>query len=334
MKSMPTLPKIEFSSFEEINEKRPVALVSSEPIWNIMKERLRLPVVWQDEAVNALESNWAGLLDDVSGEVVYAIGGGLVTDAAKYIAGKKHLPLVSLPTALSVDAFFTDTSGVRVDGCVQYIPAKAPDKVIIDWDVIKQAPPEVRSAGICDVLSIAVGKCDWLFADKLNENPTEMPYFPTIATIADSIMQEAIDCAESAGKGEEKGLKRLLDCLLLQAQLCNQIGHARPEEGSEHYFAYLAENLVGSGRSHGELVGPGILIMAKLQGQDILPLKRALTACQVPLANLPEDIIRKTLTDLPQYVQTHNLPFGIAHRLGEMKEVDCLDLEYLLGPLS
>ncbi|MBU2512635.1 hypothetical protein KJ966_14965 [bacterium] len=29
----------------------------------------------------------------------------MVTDTAKYIAGKKGLPLVSLPTALSVDAF-------------------------------------------------------------------------------------------------------------------------------------------------------------------------------------------------------------------------------------
>jgi len=161
-----------------------------------------------------------------------------------------------------------------------------------------------------------------------------MAYLKTIASIADSILQEAIDCAETAGKGDEKGLKRLLDCLLLQAQLCNQIGHARPEEGSEHYFAYLAENLVSGGRSHGELVGPGILIMAKLQGQDISSLKRALNACHVPLANLSEEVIHKILTDLPRYVQTHNLPFGIAHRLSELNKVHHLELEDILGPLS
>ncbi|MCP4757468.1 MAG: iron-containing alcohol dehydrogenase [Proteobacteria bacterium] len=333
MKSIPALPKIEFVSFEKINEKRPVALVSSEPIWKIMKDRLRLPVVWQGEAVNAVEADWSGLLDDVAGEVVYAVGGGLVADAAKYIAGKKRLPLISLPTTLSVDAFFTWASGVRVDGCVSYIATKTPDKVVIDWKVIEDAPPEVRSAGVCDVLSIAVGKWDWQFAHKHHKNPADMPYSPTIANIAASILEETIDCAESAGKGEKKGLKRLLDCLLLQAQLCNQIGHARPEEGSEHYFAYCAENLVGSGRSHGELVGPGILIMAELQGQDVSPLKRALKACHVPLTNLSEDVIRKTLTNLPQYVRTHNLPFGIAHRIGETKQVRHLDIEKLLGPL-
>ena len=43
----------------------------------------------------------------------------------------------------------------------------------------------------------------------------------------------------AAGTG--RGLKCLYDCLAMEVQLCNQIGHARPEEGSEHYFAYCAE---------------------------------------------------------------------------------------------
>ncbi len=332
MKSIPALPEIDFLSFERIVEKKPVALITSDPVWEIMKHKLCLPVVWQSEAVKAVESDWEKMLDDVKGEVVYAVGGGLVVDAAKYIAGNKRLPLVSLPTALSVDAFFTWASGVRVDGCVQYIMTKAPDRVIIDWEVIRQAPLDIRSAGICDVLSIAVGKWDWRFAHENNKNPPDMPYLPTLASIADSILTEMIDCADAAGKGEKEGMKRLLDCLLLQAQLCNQIGHARPEEGSEHYFAYSAENIAGIGRPHGELVGPGILIMAELQGQDTSPLKRALQACHVPLTNLSADTIRKTLAELPQYVRTHDLPFGIAHRLDGMNQVQNLDLKTLLEP--
>ncbi|MFQ5435295.1 MAG: hypothetical protein ACE5FD_10510 [Anaerolineae bacterium] len=41
----------------------------------------------------------------------------------------------------------------------------------------------------------------------------------------------------------------------MEVQLCNQIGHARPEEGSEHYFAYAVENVMGKGLPHGDLVG-------------------------------------------------------------------------------
>ncbi len=51
----------------------------------------------------------------------------------------------------------------------------------------------------------------------------------------------------------------------MEVQLCNQVGHFRPEEGTEHYFAYAVENEMGHGRPDGDLVGPAILLVAKLQ---------------------------------------------------------------------
>lgn len=50
--------------------------------------------------------------------------GGLVVDAAKYIAIKQGLEVVCLPTALSVDAITAWSSAIRVDGCVEYMPTK------------------------------------------------------------------------------------------------------------------------------------------------------------------------------------------------------------------
>lgn len=64
-----------------------------------------------------------------------------------------------------------------------------------------------------------------------------------------------------------EGLKTLYDCRAMEVQLCNQVGHFRPEEGTEHYFAYAVENEMGHGRPDGDLVGPAILLVAKLQGQ-------------------------------------------------------------------
>ena len=92
-------------------------------------------------------------------------------------------------------------------------------------------------------------------------------------------------------------------------------GHARPEEGSEHYFAYSAENFLGEGLPHGDLVGPGIMNMSKLQGQATEELEAALKSCHIPLDRIPETIIRKTLKNLPEYVRKHNLPYGLAHEL-------------------
>ena len=313
------VPAIEVMPFSEITESRSVILVTGPPAWNAVQNRLRLSIAWRIEPLEATRAHWDALLADAYrlhaplAEVVYAVGGGLVADAAKYIAVRLGLPLVCLPTALSVDAFFTWASGIRQEGCVAYIETKPPDQVVIDFDVLAAAPPSIRAAGICDVLSIATGSWDWRFAEERGQNPPEMAYNASVDHIAAAILQSALDCAEAAGRGDPAGLKHLLDCLVLEVQLCNQIGHARPEEGGEHYFAYAVENALGAGLPHGDLVGPGIVLMAERQGQPVAPLRRALEACAIPLDTIPQAVVESTLRELPDYVRRHHLPYGIAH---------------------
>jgi glycerol-1-phosphate dehydrogenase [NAD(P)+] len=309
------VPQMTFAPLAELQEERPVALVTGEPAWEAVAEGLRLPVAWRAEPREATMDHWQALSADLQGEVVYAVGGGLAADMGKYVAAWRDLPLVCVPTALSVDAFLTWASGVRQSGCVVYVETKPPDRLVIDWDVLGAAPPAIRAAAICDVLSIATGSWDWRLADSKGRNPPEMAYIPWVDRAAAAILQGALDCAEAAGRGDRDGLKGLLDCLVMEVQLCNQIGHSRPEEGSEHYFAYAVENEMGKGLPHGDLVGPGILLMAEKQGQDVAPLRRALEACHIPLESIPERVVERTLCGLPGYVRHHGLPYGIAHEL-------------------
>ena len=72
---------------------------------------------------------------------------------------------------------------------------------------------------------------------------------------------------------------------------------------------------MGTGLPHGDLVGPGIVLMAARQGQEVALLRQALEACHIPLDNIPEPIIESTLHMLPAYVRDHDLPYGIAHEL-------------------
>jgi glycerol-1-phosphate dehydrogenase [NAD(P)+] len=316
---IPNLPISSLSPFSEIDEKRPVILVTSSPAWNSVQDRLRgLRVTSRLEPLEATTTAWDSLLasvQDSPGEVLYSVGGGLVADASKYIAAKLDLPLVVLPTALSVDAFLTAASGIRRDGCVQYISTKVPEHLVLDLDVIAHAPSWIRAAGITDVLSIATGCWDWKFAHEKGRNPAGMEFIPWVYENAQSILSGVMDCAEAAGRGDVQGLKRLYDCLAMEVQLCNQVGHARPEEGSEHYFAYCAEQFIGPGWPHGDLVGPGILLMAERQGQDTHPFEAALKACHIPLDRIPSETIRATIAQLPGYCEKHGLAFGLAHTL-------------------
>jgi glycerol-1-phosphate dehydrogenase [NAD(P)+] len=318
MKTIKNLPTTHLLPLAEIEEARRVLLMTSAPAWRAVQHKLRLPIVAQCSVREATTTHWDELLKPLRGpaaqlEVVYAVGGGLVVDAAKYAAVLLGLPLVCLPTALSVDAFFTAASGIRRNGCVVYIESKAPDSVLLDLEVIAAAPPAIRAAGICDLLSIATGSWDWRFAEERGKNPAGMAYLPWADEIAQSILHAALACAAAAGRGDPAGLKTLYDCLALEVQLCNQIGHSRPEEGSEHFFAYAVENLLGHGLPHGDLVGPGILIAARRQGQASAALEQALTACHSPLDHIPQAVIEQTLRSLPAYCRRHQLWYSRAH---------------------
>ena len=320
------VPGIEFRPLDEIDEQRPVILVTTPGAWEAVQHDMRsLKVSRSTRVQDATAPHWmelaAGLLADrkqLENHVIYAVGGGLAVDAAKYLAHHANLPLISVPTALSVDAFFTWASGVRHAGCVEYLETRPPDKVIMDLDMLAAAPEHLRAAGICDVLSISTGLWDWEYAEEMGRNPEGMELIPWAADAAQAILQGAIECAEAAGAGDPAGLKQLMDCLVLEVQLCNLIGHSRPEEGSEHYFAYAVENLVGKGMAHGDLVGPGILLTAERQDQDVEELRYALEAARVPLDMIPQHVIDQTLADLPAYVRKHDLPFGIAHEWNEI----------------
>jgi len=319
MEKIVNLPVTHLLPFAELEDKRPALLVTSAPAWEAVKERLNgVTVAAQIEVMEATTLYWDSMLKGVPKsrfEAVYSVGGGLTADAAKYLAAKLNLPLTVVPTALSVDAFITAASGIRRDGCVYYIPTKVPENIILDFNVIAQAPASIRAAGITDVMSIATGCWDWKFAHEKGRNPEGMEFIPWVYDNAQSILNGVLDCAEAAGRGDRDGLKTLYDCLAMEVQLCNQVGHARPEEGSEHYFAYSAENHMGHGLPHGDLVGPGIMIISRLQGQDTGRYEFALRACHVPLDRIPASVTEKTLKELPAYCEKHSLAYGLAHSL-------------------
>jgi hypothetical protein len=52
-----------------------------------------------------------------------------------------------------------------------------------------------------------------------------------------------------------------------------------------------------------------------VQGQDTARLEKALKAYHVPLGNIPQEMVERTLKILPGYCERHKLSFGIAHTL-------------------
>ena len=324
------LPSILRCPFASVREHREAIVLTTDPAWKVVSGidvNTQYPIYVESNT----QADMATLADACTGEVVYGIGGGLAVDTAKYVAAVKGLPLVALPTILSTDAFLTDATGVRENGCVHYLPTKAPDTVIIDMDVLCNAPASMRASGAADVLSIATALWDWQEAEKMGANPSNQQLTPQAIGIASTLLQTLLDNAREIGRGTPTGLKLLLDLLCMEVQLCYQCGHSRVEEGSEHYFVYAIENHLapaedggpdhetenGAPILHGELVGLGILLMAVLQSQPWTQYRHALECLQINYfpSTIARDAIADTLINLSDYIAEHQLPYTVATSL-------------------
>jgi glycerol-1-phosphate dehydrogenase [NAD(P)+] len=313
------LPRIEIRDLSTINETRPTALLTSGPAWEAAGQFLNLPLVIQAEPHKADHDFFKTLASDLPPqvEVIYAVGGGLASDAAKYIGWVNKLPVVTIPTALSVDGFFTALVAVREAGTVHYVTTGPAQEIIIDWEIIRNAPANIRGTGICELLSIVTGLLDWKYAAERNKNTPETRFQPWAAGLAAGIAQQAFKIAQGVGQGRVDALKNLLDLMCTEVQLTNQLGHNRPQEGSEQYFAYAIERKTNSGYGvpYADLVGPGILIAAALHGQDVAPIRDTIDSAGIRLDQLrPGDIV-DTVKMLPDYVKRQNLPYSILNDL-------------------
>lgn len=197
-------------------------------------------------------------------DVVVGVGGGSSCDAAKYLAEARGCRMVLAPTIISVDAPFTNMVAVREAGTVRYIGDRYPEEILVDYDLIQQAPPELNRAGACDIASIHTALQDWRLAHELNGEAHDAG----IAGEAHACLLELDRNAEEVHAVSPKGIDTLVDLYIREVEFCARFGNSRPEEGSEHLVAYHLERLTGRHFVHGDLVGLGIFTMSRLQGND------------------------------------------------------------------
>jgi len=326
------LPFIKFTDLNSIKEDRKALIVTDKTVW-----RKVAPLIdFKQKDIVYVERPTKAYLDNVVKsigryEVVYGIGGGVANDVAKYIGFYKKLETISIPTILSVDAFLTSDVAVRVGDEIVYFPAKHPDIVVIDLEFIKNAPKRLNICGCGDLLSIYTALFDWKYANDKGKAADDEKLSLHIYNIAETILKSLELRKEDIRKCDKEGLKTILDLLCMEVQLCNLYGNSRPEEGSEHYFTYLIENIMKRPFLHGEMVALGTIIMSYFQGQDYEYIKNLMDyiGLQYLSTGATKDEIVKTIYELPNYVRRKRLRYSYAHDLvPDYKKVNYI-LEYI-----
>jgi len=244
-------------------------------------------------------------------DTVVGLGGGMAMDMAKYVAWRRGQDPVLIPSIASVDACVTNSIAVRDEGRVRYIGFVVPQVVLTDFDLVLSAPPALNRAGVGDILSIHTALWDWRAAG----NRGLCAYEQQVAQQAEMLVDQLQRLADNLRVVDETAIQWLIEAYAAENALCLQVGHSRPEEGSEHFFAYNVEHRTGRHFVHGELVCLGILLMSRLQENDPLRIEQILATTGVryqpkDLGLSPADVA-SALQTLQAYVRSESLPHSV-----------------------
>jgi glycerol-1-phosphate dehydrogenase [NAD(P)+] len=247
---------------------------------------------------------------------VVGIGGGSAMDTAKWLHWKRSIPLYQVPSLPSVNACFTRMTALRDLGGVRYEGDSVPERVLVDFDLMASAPAALVRGGIGDVLSCHTARFDWQIGAAAGR---DVPWDDEAAAMSLAYLDELESLAPSLAAGDDEGLRRLMECHRDIGWRCHDLGHARFEEGSEHFFAYSFEEVTGRTIMHGELVTMGVLIMSAIQGNDPERPRRIADAAQMRtgLAELGVtwDEVDASLRRMPPFVEEQHLWYSAANGL-------------------
>jgi len=198
-------------------------------------------------------------------KVIIGIGGGRVLDTAKYAAHISKAVYICMPTSLSNDSLASPFAVLETYGKNRKtIECKIPTAIIVDTNMITNAPLDQMLSGIGDTIAKHTALFDWkLSAAKTSSRIDDFAY---------ALSRMSYD---SVYHCDEKNMKsrvfiRILSRALVMGGLAMEIaGSSRPCSGSEHLFAHAIEEYYPDIRiTHGLAVALGSIPACIFQGQD------------------------------------------------------------------
>ena len=269
--------------------------------------------------VHTLEEINRGVPDNI--ELVIGVGGGSSHDCAKYIALKKNARLMQFPTIFGGDAVVTTAIGIRDQGRVKYVAHVTTDRIYVDFDILRKAPPDLVRYGAADVLSSYTALLDWrLAADRGQAQFDEESARHAQQDLLGRLRAEAGEVK----KLSEEGIKAIVELYLEYHRVSHVISSDRAQEGSEHFVAYNAEYVANRTFVHGALLSLGILVSGgffhnrREETEDFLRslgLEYSLDA-----AGLTVDEFTTVLTTLKDFVKKGGYYYSVVNEINVEKD--------------
>ena len=292
----------------------PYAVVTMDVPWSLVRGFAATPpqkiVEPTSMTLDALES-MARLIPKV--EVIFGIGGGTAHDAAKFVAMQQGCRLIQIPTMIGGDAALTPPVGIREEGRVRYVGSVPCDRVVVDYAILQNAPPELVRVGACDCLSSETALRDWRVAAGADQAAWDEAVSHDARRTLDSIRRSRFQIRDCT----PRGIRAIFDGFASYAGLALDLGNDRAQEGSEHFLAYFVEFLTQRSYVHGQLLGVCLAAVAYLFGESFSGLMSTLGDMGINTdptrIGITADILIDALVGLQDFVREGGYYYTHAH---------------------
>ncbi|RST18298.1 iron-containing alcohol dehydrogenase family protein [Streptomyces sp. WAC05374] len=204
------------------------------------------------------------LADAIKGkryDAVVGLGGGKIIDVAKYAAARVGVPMVAVATNLSHDGICSPVSTLDNDNGRGSYGVPSPIAMVIDLDVIREAPSRFVRSGIGDAISNISAIADWELSHRHTGEQVDGLAAAMARTAGESVLRHPATVAD------DEFLIVLAEALVLTGIAMSISGDTRPASGACHEISH-AFDLLYPARSalHGEQVGLGAAFAMHLRG--------------------------------------------------------------------
>src|SRR5919202_1336116 len=229
-------------------------------------------------------------------DFIIGFGGGRSVDVAKMVAFKMGKPFLSVPTSASHDGISSPFVSIRGTDKPHSIKTNTPIGVAADTHLMLQAPHRLLAGGCGDLVAKITAVKDWELArDEKGE------YFGGYAAnLAYMSAKIILDESEKLKRKSQFSIRTIVEALISAGVAACIAGSSRPCSGAEHLFSHAIEYVAGPSYGlHGERVGIGAIMMAKLHGLDWERIMETLQNVGAPTKakqiKLKEDLVIKAL---------------------------------------
>ena len=211
---------------------------------------------------------------DPACDMFLAVGSGVVNDICKVAAHACGVPTAVVGTAPSMDGYASNSSSMEMNHVKVSLYNHGPEGILLDSDVLAQAPMRMLWAGLGDMVAKYVAICEWRISNLI----TGDYYCEDVAGLMRAALRRVMEGADGITARDPDAIQSIAEGLVIAGIGMAYAEISRPASGLEHYFSHMWE-MMALERGvpydlHGIQVGVGTLLTMKIYRRiltDVVP---------------------------------------------------------------